>query len=791
MSSPLPKWLANWIGAGSAVPAEAAAWQLESSWPLPPWATVLLVIAAIWFIVFLYLREGTAAAWRDTVLLISLRISAVAIVLIMLAQWAITLQITGLPALALVIDRSASMGIADRDAVNELSTALRERLIAAGLSEPTRLDLAKWIVTENESRLLRELFARFRVEVYGAANSVERLSDASTAAATSHAVRKLTSDGPDSNATRLGDAVRNVLADSGGAPLTAMVLLTDGITTAGMPLAAAAQEARAAGVPLYTVGLGSDRPQPDLELVDVVADELAFVGDALTFHAQIKATGLAGQQAKLALRADDDSLPLIEEQVRLPPDGQILTVPLSTRVAKTGKLSFIVELPARNEERDTRNNRRNLDVTVVDQKIRVLLVNGYPSYEYRFMKTLFERDQTVQLATYLQDADPDYAEQDKTALRSFPIGREDLLEYDVLILGDTDPRRLPASVWQNVRALAAEKGGGVALLAGPRYLPWQYREIPDILALLPFDFAARFLPGNRPLPLDVQRGFSVRPTQLGLQNPVLQLGDSASQTEQIWQRFSPLYWLTPIDELKPGAQVLAVGANQPVIVFQFAGSGRVWFHAIDSTWRWRLGVADTYFARYWSQAVRFLARGRLNNSRTVQLTTDRREYLRGEPVMLRARFSDPGFAPGEEVTVVIEPPGEARRHVKLRRHSGVPGVFEATISNLPEGQHEVLLVDPQHAEGLAATRFSVVEPPGEMARTHMDAAALRKAAQLTGGQFYTVSDVERLLSDLPTGRRVPIENLPPISLWNRWWMLAAFLAVLSAEWILRKRKGML
>ena len=117
----------------------------------------------------------------------------------------------------------------------------------------------------------------------------------------------------------------------------------------------------------------------------------------------------------------------------------------------------------------------------------MLLVQGYPSFEFRHLKTLLERDRTIQLAVYLQDADREFAEQDKSALRAFPISREELMEYDVLVIGDVDPRLLPRSTWQNIRAFVAEKGGGLAFLAGPRYLPWLYHDNSDVRALLPIE----------------------------------------------------------------------------------------------------------------------------------------------------------------------------------------------------------------------------------------------------------------------------------------------------------------
>ena len=73
----------------------------------------------------------------------------------------------------------------------------------------------------------------------------------------------------------------------------------------------------------------------------------------------------------------------------------------------------------------------------------------------------------------------------------------------------------------------------------------------------------------------------------------------------------------------------------------------------------------------------------------------------------------------------------------------------------------------------------------------MDRAALTTAAEMTGGKFYTIDDTDQIVANLPTGRRVPIENLPPIPLWNQWWLLSLFLGCVITEWVLRKRKGML
>jgi hypothetical protein len=731
--------------------------------------------------------------------LAALRLAALALLLVMLTQVTLTLQRTGPPSIAVVLDRSASMGVVDKYDESQMPPTVLERMRQSGLGEASRLNLAKLLLTENASRLLEKLTADYRLSFYLAAGGVEQLSTTEAAELTK-SILALTPTGPTSSATRLGDAVRQVLDDHRGLAPAAILLLTDGVVTAGTSLADAASQARQAGVPLLTVGLGSDRGPHDIEVTDVLVDEAVFLNDLANFEVQIKSTGLESQQATVVLRREDEPKPLAEQTITLSPDGQMQTVLLTDRPTKAGDVAYIVEVLPRDDETNRDNNRQRRVVSVRDAKIRVLLAFGYPSYEFRFLKALMERDTTIQLSTYLQDADPEYAAQDRTALRSFPVTRDELADFDVLVLGDIDPRLLARSAWADIRKFAAEKGGGVALVAGTRFLPWLYRDLPDAAALLPIEWDGVNTANSGRLPDDIARGFVVEPTPLGLQAGPMQLGDTPAETERIWSSLSPLYWLAMVDQLKPAAQVWAElpshltsdGRHLPVIVSEFFGAGKVLFHAVDSTWRWRVGVGDIYFARYWVQAIRYLARGKLNPGRGVEITTDRREYRQGETVAARARFLDPRLATaGDEAALVVESPGQTRQRLLLHRSASVGGVFEGTLAGLAPGSYELTLSEPQIPGHPPTARFSVVTPPGEFARLAMDRAALTTAAETTHGKFYTIQDALRLVDELPRGRRVPIESLAPIEIWNRWWLLAPFLGLVIAEWILRRRNGML
>ncbi len=227
---------------------------------------------------------------------------------------------------------------------------------------------------------------------------------------------------------------------------------------------------------------------------------------------------------------------------------------------------------------------------------------------------------------------------------------------------------------------------------------------------------------------------------------------------------------------------------------QYVGAGKVIFHAMDDSWRWRFRVGDVFFARYWIQTIRFLARSKLlGKERSAELTVDRREYRQGESVRLRTRFLDERIAPPEDdgVVVIVEQEGQANRKVTLSRQSSNRGVFEGVLTRPAEGRYHAWISAPVLEGGARPVDFRVVAPPGEFERTEVDTADLRRAASETKGKYYTLGEAHTLLSDLPSGRQVPIEALPPIVLWNQWPLLAVLLGSLVTEWAFRKRVGML
>jgi len=828
MSFSVPSWIERLLGT-EAGPGEGTVWSLEHAWGWSTWVTLLFLAFAGAFVLLIYLRErgdaysGLRGSFSEIGLLravsgISLRLFLalirlllIVIVLLMLAQITLSIKRTGLPYVAVLVDDSLSMTTVDRY-TEEVEGKLRERIKGAGFDQLSRWNLARTLLVEREGALPSAIRKRYKLRLYFMTGARESRSEGLDGL-----LDEIKSLEPVGETTRLGTAVSTVLDNLRGTEPAAIVILSDGINTDGPDLSHAATKARRRGVRLFTIGLGNQKPASDLELRDLLVEEVVFAGDAVNFEFQLMGTGFAGRKVDVVLRDRDKPGVLARMNATVGPDGRPQRLRLPYRPPEPGKFRYVVEVETLEGERETENNRQERTVTVSDQKIRVLLVSAVPSYEYRYLANMLERDGSIELSTVLQTADPAHAEQSSSALRGFPVRRDELFKYDVIILDDADPALLSDSMMQNLvdfvynqagdgrhahsvgdlRSPTDGRGGALACIAGSRHMPLDYCHTP-LAPLLPIDPCSAGYADAQGAPVE---GFVLEPTDLGLESPPMQLGDTPADTQRIWSKLPPLYWFLKTPQLRPGAIVLArhprevdqEGRPLPLIAMHYVGAGKVLFHATDETWRWRWRVGDVFFARYWVQTIRFLSRAKLaEGDLSAELTADRREYQRGETVQLRVRFADERLSPAADdgVTVVVEHKGHKTERVKLHRSAVARGVFEGRVTKPAVGSYHAWLAIPTLEGQTPSVDFEVVAPPGEFKRVEMDAAELKRAAHRTGGRFYTFWEAAGLPHDLPAGRQVPIESLPPKPLWNTWPVLLLFLVLLAAEWILRKWGGM-
>jgi hypothetical protein len=605
--------------------------------------------------------------------------------------------------------------------------------------------------------------------------------------------------------TRPGPAVQKVLDDLRGTPPSAIILLSDGITSSSdaEKLTTIAESARNKLVPIYTVALGSEEPTRDLQIYGLLAEDFAFVNDPIAFTAKLKSYGFEDKEIQVRLKQKGSSKILAEQTVTTGKDGEAVNVEINYPPPEKGEFEYVLEIPLDPDETNSNNNVTLPQLVRVSQDpIRVLLADSMPRYEFRYLKHLLEREalregnSTLMLDVVLQDADLEYAEEDDTALEHFPVQLSDggKTKYDVIILGDVNPAFLSPVVFENIMKFVRDDGGGLIMIAGKRFNPLAYRDTP-LETLLPVELSGVKAPAAG---ATITEPF---PPQLTLEgrksSSIFRFAESESESLKIWKELPPLYWLLEAPELKAGAVSFVEhpiksgpDGNLPVICMHRYGAGKVMFHATDELWRWRFRRGDMYYGRYWIQSIRYLARSQmLGKDRGAKLSADREIYQRGETVNLRLRFLDESLIPKEKdgVTVMVERRGDTQQTVQLAQLPQDSAVFEGQITRAAEGAYHAWVAKPSFKEAPPSEDFLVESQSRELSKRSLDRAELAQTAETTRGKFIPLEDAEDLPSIIPPGQPVPLETQEPISLWNRPEFLVLFALLISAEWLWRKR----
>ena len=830
------------VGVPAAGPGEGTRWRLEGAtaylddWLADRWLLAGIAVAGGLFVLAIYrLERHAAGGFRQVLVPFMLRVAVIVLVaFVFLPQLRLAFDREGWPDVAVVLDVSASMGTVDDLQDPDVRAKADELARVLNTSEANRLRLAKALLTRPDGGWLTRLLTgrNVKVHVYTVADEtrlVSTLAQSGDAAGGADALAGLAADG---EASRLGDGVSAVLRSFRGGSLAAMIVLTDGVTTSGDDLPTAGREAARAGVPLFVVGLGDAREPPDLVLSDLKADDVVLKGDTLLFEARLTAKGpdpAASVPVVLYERTGGRLVERARETVRPDPSGKPAPVRLSHTPEDAGEATFVIDVPVQPDEAEAGNNRLERTILVTEsRRLRVLYVEGTPRYEFRFVKALLEREtdavrgnKTIDLSTLLLDASPGYADQDRSALRSFPT-RSELFEYDVVIFGDVDPGQLPKATqtFQDLTEFVKVRGGGLLFVAGSRATPHQLFATPlrELLPVAPIDGPPPEPTSDAGVSLE---GYRPKLTPFGQTHPLFRFAPDAAANARIWADLAPLVWSATGYEKKPTAEVLAVhpdlpaegdgfggSAGLPLVLQQFVGSGRVVFLGFDDTWRWRWRAGEERFDQFWVQGVRVLARSRVSR---VELKTDKQtSYRRGEPIRLTARFPDDAPPPPADTAVkvtvtrgplqradgtIVGGPVETAT-VQLAKIEGSRATYQTLLTRTPEGQYEFTLTAPESTAETASTKprteAKVLPPAGELERLEMNRPDLVRAAAESRGKFYTLADADRLIDDLPEATRVALDQpVPPVPVWNHAAMFGLVVLLFGSEWLLRRRVSLL
>ncbi|MFQ5807315.1 MAG: hypothetical protein ACE5I3_12780 [Phycisphaerae bacterium] len=791
----------------------------------------LLLLAGMGYVIFwLYRREARAGASAG--LRVGLGCVRSVVILLLTIVWLepviATYTIRTITAsVAVLIDVSASMGIVDSDT----STAAAEPDPAAPRS--TRIARVADLLSADDHDWLRRLAARNDLLTYTFGERTSRhplpwdkAPPVRTAPATQSAGLTEAVAAEDTKLftavqshTDLGQALTTVRADVGESPVAGVVLISDGIFNQGMSADDAAAYARRFKVPLYTVGVGSPREPPNLRITNFAAPATAAKGDPFEVRVEATAAGVELTPVRLALTArqlgaeTSGERVIATREISIGGDQPHAEARFRIDADAAGELVYRAQLAAVPDEAVESDNRRESTVLVLDERLRVLLIAGHPSYEYRYVTRLLEREKTIDLSCWLQSADDRAVSEGNTVITELPRRPEEIFEYDVLLLLDPNPRELDSAWAITVRRLVDEFGGGVFLQAGPHFASRFLRDprLEELVTILPV------LPDpDADVRLSEQGAFRTRPYPIGIPDasrahPLLRLHAEADTNRAIWRALPGAWWYLPVLREKPlaaalmrhGSSAHATRYGQPVLMAtQPFGAGRTVFLAFENTWRWR-STGERYFNRFWIQAVRYLAQPRREGvSKRGTIVLDREAIRPGDYVKIEARVLDARFVPWHQPEVVgsVELPHGEERPLTLKAIPGRAGWFAGRVAIDWTGPAIIRMPLPraeaEEARGFteqALVKYIQVESSDvELRSLAARAEPLMKLAEQTGAQYFPLDEAGGLPDLIENASQVaPPTRGVDKSLWDKTWLLVLIATLLGVEWTLRRRNHLL
>jgi hypothetical protein len=745
----------------------------------------LAVGVALFFVARTIWRQSAELTTGRGSILVGLRLASLLLILGLLTLPAIAVRKVGLPILPILIDTSGSISIVDVDA-NILGSSASP--VAGGSTKPiviSRLAAAQKAITGDDSQLLRRLGESFDVRLFEFSAEAKRLGTRDDQR------QKVDQLQPEGLVSRMGPAVVGLLEELRGSPVAGVIVLTDGVPNpaSGDELSFAIGPLAARGIPLFPISVGSTREPVDVELAEFLTDDVAFQGDPMLVSARIRTSGLPPGMVKVELKDGSNGTVLATQEVLTSGSGKPVPVELSWTPEKPGDYQLILDVEVVGDESNLDNNRQSRLVKVRGDKLRVLLVESVPRYEFRFLKQFLERDQSIELQTLLQEADLDYAKEDRTAIRNFPIRKEDFDAIDVVILGDVDPSLLSPSSLELLDDFVRNQGGGLISIAGEMNNPWKWGGT-SLERLLPFRVADASRPAKADEPF--QPALTVEGSR---GSKLFRFAPTPAENQVVWNDLAPWLWAVPIDALKPGAMVFAERREagqrmgEPLIILQRVGSGKVLYQASDETWRWRFRIGDSVFGKYWVQAIRFMSRNRGGeNLEPVRFTADRSQYEVGEAIHLQLDVLDERVLPAETKTIKVEVEAASgkRQAVELRRVGQAELNFQAELTGLGEGAYSIRLADPQLLASVKPIQLVVTAAQRELLAKSVNAADMELAARATRGAYLPIEKLAELPERLPKVRAMPVEADRIVRLWNRWEVLLLLVGMVCLEWSLRR-----
>ena len=594
--------------------------------------------------------------------------------------------------------------------------------------------------------------------------------------------------------THLGQALQRAHEELTGVPLSGLVLVTDGADNAEGGLGDALLSLQASNVPVFTVGVGREEFERDIQMSRVDTPREVLKGASVAVDLVVTHRGYEGQT--VTVQIEDEGRIVGTEDVQLPADGEPRTVRMRFTAAEEGPRLFSFRVSSQPGEMVTQNNFRQALVVVKDRREKILYFEGEPRWEVKFLRRAVEDDENLQVTILQRTAENKFlrlaVDGPDDLVGGFPKTRSELFRYRGLVLGSIEANHFTPDQLRMIADFVNRRGGGLLMLGSNRsFAEGGYAGTP-VADVLPV--------GLNSSGEDFEESFfaevSVEPTRAGATHPSTQIADTEQASLARWNELPPVTIVNPITDVKAGATTLLTSApyNLVVLAFQRYGAGKSLAFPVQDSWMWQMHaevpVEDQTHETFWRRLLRWLVEG-VPDRVVPGVRHDRVQP--GDVVTITAKVGDSNFEElnnSTVVAVVTDPSGDLNE-IPMEWTAEEDGEYEATFSALQEGFYAIAVEASNGEEFLGEDSVYVQSAPSddEYYDSTMRGHLLQRVADETKGRFYTTDNVGSLVDDIQyVGGGVTV--VEEQDLWDMPAVLLLLIMLVLGEWSYRRMRGL-
>jgi len=660
----------------------------------------------------------------------------------------------------------------------------RSMEIRDGAAGQSRMEVEQQMLRLAANPLMKDLAQKFKLRFFRFSKSAER-------------TESFQEPPRHGEITDLQATLLQIASELATVPVAGIILISDGADNHSTNIDATAAQFRARNIPVYTIGVGHSAPPRDTEVLRVSVPRRVLKDTLVEAEVSVRSYGYSGQRSRLLVLERDR--PLQSQEITLGSDGEVKTYKVHFNSSTAGPRVFFFRVDPFGDELIRENNIRTALVRVEDVQPQVLYVEGEPRWEYGFVRRAVLSDKNLQLVTLLRQADGKFLRQGvdapSTLEKGFPADKSELFKYKGLVLGSVEASFFTFDQLRMISDFVSQRGGGFLMLGGKNSFGqggYVNTPIEDVLPV-------RLGQASRDITEFNDLEYKVRLTAYGAEHPITRLSPSEVENRKRWESAPSLVGFNPTAGPKAGATVLAQGSTpdsrgqSPVILaFQRFGKGKSAAFTTATSWRWRMGQDHTnnFHQLFWKQTLRWLVS---DASDPISVDTEKPTFSPDETVLIRADINDASFTPlnTAQIQAQVKSPSGQISAVPLSWQVEKDGIYAGSYMPSEEGMYEVSCEAFQGSKSLgsAKSNFQVAPSTEEFHNAGLNAALLKRISSITGGRYYSPNNAHALAEDI-SYVNVGSTRREEKDLWDMPFLFLVLIGLVSAEWILRKRKGL-